>query len=277
MRRAVAVGALLTGLIGLVGAPVALGDGRTRSTTRDGMTLTVTPATGLDPAGRAVRVTGRGYDVNKGIYVAFCVDNGPGTTPTPCGGGQDQQGTSGNSVWISSFPPYYGTGLAQPYGEGGTFDVTIRVQAQLNDGVDCRTTRCAVVTRADHTASDDRSLDVAVPVDFTTTPKTPTRTSATSARPAPSRSAGLEKATAPRATATSALVTTSPAATAATASAPLPAAGTDHTPAGPAEVAAAERSDEGADVGAVLMLGLVGLGLVGAAATTVLLRRRSSP
>lgn len=266
----------VTLLAGLVAAPVALGDSRTRSATRDGMTLTVTPATGLDPAGRAVRVTGRGYDVNKGIYVAFCVDNGPGKAPTPCGGGQDQEGTSGNSVWISSFPPYYGTGLAQPYGEGGTFDVTIRVQAQLNDQVDCRKARCAVVTRADHTASDDRSLDVAVPLDFTTTPTKLADASSAPVRSAPTRASSAGPTTAPRATAAAALVTTSPSAMAAAASALPPAAGTDPTPEGPAAVTAAERADEGAGVRPLVMLGLVGLGLVGAAATTVLLRRRRS-
>ena len=136
------------------------------STTRDGRTLTVSKSVGLKVEGETVRVTGRGYDRSKGIYVAFCVDNGVGKAPTPCGGGADTEGSSGNSVWVSDFPPYYGTGLAKPYGEGGTFDVTINVRAQLNEDVDCRKARCAVVTRADHTRSEDRSQDVAVPISF---------------------------------------------------------------------------------------------------------------
>jgi hypothetical protein len=139
-----------------------------RSATRNGMTLTVSKGSGLDPAGEKVRVRGSGYDRSKGIYVAFCVDNGPGRQPTPCGGGADTEGRSGNSVWISDLPPAYGTGLAQPYGEGGTFDVEISVRAQLNEDVDCRRVRCAVVTRADHTRSEDRSMDVLVPVEFGT-------------------------------------------------------------------------------------------------------------
>jgi hypothetical protein len=148
-----------------------------RSVTRDSKTLTVATATDLPASGTAVRVTGRGYDRSKGIYVAFCVDNGPGKVPTPCGGGADTEGSSGNSVWISDFPPAYGTGLAKPYGAGGTFDVQIRVAARLraddpetaeDETVDCLRTRCAVVTRNDHTRSEDRSQDVAVPITFAT-------------------------------------------------------------------------------------------------------------
>lgn len=277
MRRVLAAGGLLPLLLGslLLVAPGALGDDRTRSTTRGSMTLTVTPATGLEPGGRVVRVTGRGYDVNKGVYVAFCVDNGPGKTPTPCGGGQDRAGTSGNSVWISSVPPYYGTGLAQPYGEGGTFDVTIRVQASLKDGVDCRTVRCAVVTRADHTASDDRSLDVAVPVDFTSTsPRiaAPGSTAGRSPQPGPADS---QQATAPPATAdatpTAAASATVPA-TSATPSTEPPRGGGPEVPA--SVPAAAERSGDGDGVGAPALLGLLGVGVSGAATTTLLLRRR---
>lgn len=170
MRRlSAAIG--LTVLLALPAAALA----EEGSTTRDGKTLTVSKASDLAVDGESVRVRGTGYDRNKGIYVAFCVDNGEGRVPTPCGGGADTEGSSGNSVWISDFPPAYGAGLAQPYGDGGSFDVSIRVRALLrtddpdtepDETVDCRTTRCAVVTRNDHTRSDDRSQDVLVPVSF---------------------------------------------------------------------------------------------------------------
>ena len=154
-----------------------------RSTTRGSMTLTVSQGDQLRVEGQRVRVRGSGYDRSKGIYVAFCVDNGPGQQPTPCGGGADTEGRSGNSVWISDLPPAYGTGLAQAYGPGGTFDVEISVRAQLNDDVDCRQVQCAVVTRADHTRSNDRSLDVVVPVSFAAPP------AQSSGSPAPDRAA----------------------------------------------------------------------------------------
>ena len=270
MRRGLA--ALV--VVGCVGVPAALpatADSRSRSATRDGMTLTASPAVGLSASEASVRVTGTGYDVNRGIYVAFCVDNGPGKVPSPCGGGQDRDGSSGSSVWVSSFPPYYGTGLAQPYGQGGTFDVTLRVQAQLAEDVDCRRVRCAVVTRADHTASDDRTLDVAVPVEFTT----PRRAATASPRPphvGPSRaaptatSAPAARATAPRATARPTPAGT-PTATPTLARPLLPAEE-------PALTEAAPTTDEGTS--ATPLLGLAGLGLAGAAGTTFALRRRRS-
>ncbi|GIJ48960.1 hypothetical protein Val02_58460 [Virgisporangium aliadipatigenens] len=133
-----------------------------------GQRLTVSKTAGLAAGGETVTVEGSGYDVEKGIYVAFCVDNGAGQVPGPCGGGADTSGSTGASHWISSHPPAYGEGLAQPYGPGGTFRVTLRLTAALNADTDCRTAKCAVVTRADHTRTSDRSQDVRVPVGFGT-------------------------------------------------------------------------------------------------------------
>lgn len=271
--------------LALLAAPAAA-DGRERSATRDGMTLTVSPAVELDPAGQKVRVRGSGYDTGKGIYVAFCVDNGPGRQPTPCGGGQDRNGTSGNSVWVSSFPPYYGTGLAQPYGEGGSFDVEISVAAQLNEEVDCRTARCAVVTRTDHTRSDDRSMDVVVPVSFARAPASgPAPARAPEPAPEPV-STGSTPGDAPAADGPATAAppgTAAPGPAAATVAAPTPTAAAEPTAAqaadepsaaagaggsGGAEVTAAAASDgEGDDGGtgaqpaAAGLLALTGLGL----------------
>lgn len=123
-------------------------------------------------AGETLVVRGSGYDVNKGIYIAFCVDTGPGQLPTPCGGGADTGGATGASQWISSKPPSYGTELAKPYGPDGTFEVRITVTPAIGvegteGGVqDCAKVTCAVLTRADHTRTGDRSADVRVPVRF---------------------------------------------------------------------------------------------------------------
>ncbi|MET7396909.1 hypothetical protein ABZS66_25840 [Dactylosporangium sp. NPDC005572] len=149
-----------------------------------GQRLTVPKTAGLAPAGETVTVSGTGYDVTKGIYVAFCVDNGAGQLPSPCGGGIDTAGGSGASYWISSNPPAYGKGLAIPYGPGGTFRVELKVAAALAAGVDCRSARCAVVTRADHTRTSDRSQDVRVAVTFAAAgAPAPTRTTAAAAPP----------------------------------------------------------------------------------------------
>ncbi len=161
----------LLAAVAAVGACVAVGVGPASAaagtaTGSGGQRLTVSTVSGLDPAKQVVQVDGRGYDTAKGIYVAFCVVPKPGQVPTPCGGGADTTGAAGASAWISSNPPSYGTTLAKPYGAGGTFHVTLTVAAKLDDTIDCRTTPCAVVTRADHTRSSDRSQDVVVPVSF---------------------------------------------------------------------------------------------------------------
>ncbi|WP_033344315.1 hypothetical protein [Catenuloplanes japonicus] len=131
-----------------------------------GQRLTASKSAQLNRAGEAVTVSGRGYDETKGIYVAFCVDNGPGALPTPCGGGADTSGSSGASVWISSNPPSYAEGLTTPYGAGGSFSASIRVVPAIGS-VDCTVKTCAIVTRNDHTRTEDRSQDVRIPITFT--------------------------------------------------------------------------------------------------------------
>ncbi|MGI5425727.1 hypothetical protein [Streptomyces sp. CA-179760] len=136
----------------------------------EGQKLAVSKSSGLKTAGETVTVTGSGYNTEKGIYVAFCVDNGPGRTPTPCVGGVDMSGESGASAWISSDPPSYGEGLAKPYGgsgHDGTFSVKLKVRAK-DANTDCTKTgvTCAVITRNDHTRGGDQSQTVRVPVAF---------------------------------------------------------------------------------------------------------------
>lgn len=128
--------------------------------------LIVSQTEGLTP-GQVVTVSGSGFDEAKGIYVAVCVDNGPGATPTPCLGGVDVEGSGGGSAWISSNPPSYAAGLPTPFGPGGTFEVALPVAVEDPvAGVDCREVQCAVAVRYDHTRVDDRTGDVLVPIAF---------------------------------------------------------------------------------------------------------------
>ncbi|MGC9539400.1 immunoglobulin I-set domain protein [Streptomyces sp. UG1] len=131
----------------------------------NGQKLTVTPVNDLATENQTLKVTGTGYDTNKGIYVALCVDNGDGELPTPCIGGVDMSGGSHSSAWISSDPPDYGEELAIPYGAGGTFEVELTVDAR-DEYTDCFKATCVLATRNDHTLSGDRSQDVKVPVAF---------------------------------------------------------------------------------------------------------------
>jgi len=102
------------------------------------------------------------------------VDRGPTLAPSPCVGGVGMDGTGSSSVWVSSSPPAEGVELAVPFGTGGTFDVHLDIVA-ADEFVDCLdgSTACAIVTRADFTASSDRSADVKVPVYFVGQSPTP--------------------------------------------------------------------------------------------------------
>ena len=101
----------------------------------NGQTLTATPVDALDPAGTAVTVQGRGFtsaagfDLDEdGLYVAVCVDNGPGATPSPCVGGVDVEGSSGSAKWVTN-NPYEGVpaSAVASIAADGSFRTTITV------------------------------------------------------------------------------------------------------------------------------------------------------
>ncbi|WP_131545976.1 hypothetical protein, partial [Streptomyces sp. IBTA2] len=162
---AAAVAALLLAAVPAGAAVSADASAPKSATGPQGQKLTVSAATGLDPAGQKIRVTGEGYGPTAGIYVALCKDNGANRVPSPCLGGADMSGGSKNSQWIvPPGDPYEGE-LALPFGPGGTFDVEIEIKAK-GDGLDCADVPCSVVTRADHRSSGDRSQDVRIPVTF---------------------------------------------------------------------------------------------------------------
>ncbi|MDX3571534.1 hypothetical protein [Streptomyces sp. ID05-47C] len=172
----------------LPAAPAAAAGGS--ATGPEGQKLAVSSASGLAAAGETVTVTGSGYNTEKGIYVAFCVDNGAGKTPTPCVGGVDMSGESGASVWVSSNPPSYGKGLAKPYGGSGhkgAFSVSLKVRAK-DANTDCTAAgvTCAVITRNDHTRGGDQSQTVRIPVTFGTAGGAGTGTGGASATPSAS-------------------------------------------------------------------------------------------
>jgi hypothetical protein len=155
-----------------------------------GQEVTVSRSTGFDPAGTTVTVRGSGFDLNKGIYVAFCVNKGPGQLPSPCLGGVDMKGESGSSVWISSNPPSYGEGLARPFTQAngkGSFEVQLTVKAkdQFTNCLDKKAAPlgCVIGTRADHTRTADRSADVLIPVTFAGTTSSPSPTTSSSTGP----------------------------------------------------------------------------------------------
>ncbi|MFM6962758.1 MAG: hypothetical protein ACKOWJ_00605 [Micrococcales bacterium] len=97
-----------------------------------------------------------------GIYVAFCVIPKKGLRPEICGP-YDITGQNNDSVWVSSNPPFYAAALVTPFSKTGSFKVQVKVHRFIGD-IDCRVSRCAILTRADHTQPNLRSADVIVPV-----------------------------------------------------------------------------------------------------------------
>lgn len=128
-----------------------------------GQTLTVGATSVRD--GQEVAVSGKKYNTNIGIYLAFCVVNTKGEVPSPCGGGVNTSGSSTGSIWISSNPPEYGKTLAVPFSKSGSFKQKITV-SRFIETFDCAVVKCAIVTRADHTESTNRTADVIAVMKF---------------------------------------------------------------------------------------------------------------
>lgn len=128
-----------------------------------GQTLTVNATNVID--GQVLTVSGAKYNTKVGIYLAFCVVGAKGVAPGPCGGGVNASGTASSSIWISSNPPAYGKSLAIAFSKSGGFERKIKVTRYIGT-VDCAVSKCAVVTRADHTQSSNRKADVFVPLKF---------------------------------------------------------------------------------------------------------------
>ena len=112
-----------------------------------------------------ITVTGKRFDESVGIYLAVCVIPKKGFLPTPCGGGVDKAGVGEGSFWISSNPPPYGVGLADPFKPGGRFSYKIKMSKKIGK-FDCKKVRCAVTVRTDHLRSQDRSYDMYIPITF---------------------------------------------------------------------------------------------------------------
>lgn len=149
-------------------------DGRTR-------TLAVEAANGetFDPAavrpGESLTVSGSGFDASIGIYVAVCaIPNDRTVKPGPCLGGIPegaQEGTADTaqltSAWITDDWAWRAF-ATQGYNDAatGSFTTTLTVPDPVMDGLDCTISRCAITTRADHTALQDRVQDLFIPIGF---------------------------------------------------------------------------------------------------------------
>lgn len=271
LRKAgIALVALLAALAvvpaaGAQGAPsVALsGDGRTA--TAGPMRLSVSQAHDLTP-GQPITVSGSGYDVNKGVYVALCMVPPTGMPPSPCAGGQDRSGTGGYSEWISSNPPREGQGLTIPYGPGGSFTITLTAAPNLPNGLDCYQVRCAIYTRYDHVRTSDRGADVGVPVTFAAAP------APTDPPPPPEPTTTAPPTTEATTTTEAATTTEAPTTTEATTTTTEAETEQDEEVSG----APIRSEDDGGGSAAPIVLGIVVVLLLGGAVAGWQLRRRAA-
>jgi hypothetical protein len=155
-------------------------DGRTRVLSVSGPDGTVVDTSAL-AAGDRVVVTGTGYDASRGIYVAVCViPSSPDVKPGPCIGGspQETQDPAANagavqyapSNWINddwAWKLFGSRSYDAAGGEGGaSFTAYLEIGEPVGPGYDCTVQRCGIVTRNDHTASNDRVQDVYLPIGF---------------------------------------------------------------------------------------------------------------
>jgi hypothetical protein len=151
-------------------------DGRER-------TISVAVAGGREPdlsqvsMGAQLIVSGSGYDPERGIYVAVCaIPDDPAQKPGPCLGGaasgtqvEVEEGTIqyAPSNWINDDWAWKLFG-ARSYDdrEAGTFTAYLEIPAAADEHVDCTEVACAIYTRNDHTAANDRVQDLYLPIAF---------------------------------------------------------------------------------------------------------------
>ncbi|KOU77877.1 LPXTG-motif cell wall anchor domain protein [Streptomyces sp. MMG1533] len=167
-RTALAVAASAALTLGLATSASAATSTRTIVDGSTTYSLSVTAPDTAASTGQVITVTGSGFNTGQGIYVGLCaVDGAQGANkPTPCLGGQDEDGSIGASHWVNNtFGGLFAN--SSKFGSGGTFSVQIYVKATLDNGQVCGDdVTCAVVTRADHFDTDDRKYDVHVPISF---------------------------------------------------------------------------------------------------------------
>jgi hypothetical protein len=135
------------------------------TTTNGTRTLTVDPTTDL-PANKAtIKVQGKGFDTDHGLYVAVCADDsGAPEDLTTCVGGAIPAANS-TTAWAHITADGQGPGgVKAAWGAGGSFSVSLVLPLVTEGDVNCVTGGCSL-----YTASDDdtvRTEDNAVALTF---------------------------------------------------------------------------------------------------------------
>lgn len=124
--------------------------------------------------GEELTVSGTGFNAEIGIYVSVCAVAKNGEKPSPCLGGRPEKGSSGpaGSAWVTNDWAWRGfaTDNYEVTGNGdGSFTARIVVPEPITERLDCVKKECAVTTRSDHTAGNDRVQDLQLPIRYAST------------------------------------------------------------------------------------------------------------
>ncbi|SDO29624.1 hypothetical protein SAMN04515671_0468 [Nakamurella panacisegetis] len=164
------------------------------STTSSGSaTLTVDPASGLSATGGTIKVSGKGFKITDGLYVAICHADGkaPASLADCVGGAIPNSNTSLSwaHITVDGTGGTAGSGpVVAQWAPGGVFSVSLTLPASnsASDALDCSRVVCAVYTVVD--SGNDASQSLSVPLTYavaststspTLTPTTATTTSTT--------------------------------------------------------------------------------------------------
>jgi hypothetical protein len=130
-------------------------------------------STTVSPSG-SIAIAGDGYNTGQGIILAFCVIpvdvevGDPSTYNTrsgPCLPGQENLDGSARRITNDATGTPY---ITIPYGPNGSFLTSLdNLRPVITNGIVCDVNvRCAIVTRTDHTATQNRLYDQYIPVHF---------------------------------------------------------------------------------------------------------------
>lgn len=151
-------------------------DGRSRTLAAERPDGSAPDLTALRPGDDLV-IYGSGFNANNGIYIGVCrIPDVAGEKPSPCLGGIPEGAVEGDlgtnpdgseapvfleSQWVTSNWAWrpFATGSYTDQ-ENGAFTAHLKVPAATMEGLDCRTERCGIYTRNDHTAAGDRVQDL---------------------------------------------------------------------------------------------------------------------
>jgi len=132
-------------------------------------TLIVDPTTDLAATGATIKVEGKGFSTDHGLYVAVCAagSGAPEDLSTCLGGSIPAANTTTAWAHITK-TGQGGGGVKAAWGPDGAFSVSLALPSVTDGDVNCVTSKCSLYTASDDDAIRDE--DNAVPLTFKAPP-----------------------------------------------------------------------------------------------------------